>query len=551
MRYASAAVAAFALAESALADSLSNERLQRLSKRANSKTISLSLFQSEQSAYLANISVGTPPQTVTVQIDTGSSDLWVYAKDVQCDDDQGCTGPYYNSAASSTFNSIAPGLFNASYGDGSTANGDYMTETVEIGGVTINNVTMGLAHNAQSDLPFWGIMGIDFPLGEFLVTSSRGNLEYYNLPYWMTAEGLINEPVYSLYLNDIYATSGELLFGGIDTDKYTGTLGIFPVIPQTAETSEGTEGFYNFYEVELTAVGAVDSSGKYTSFNSQGLPTPVILDSGSTDSSLPESMVDDIYNQLGVVTVPNGGSPFAGVPCSFSGSNIVLAFQFGGSGGVLIGVTMDQMVATATPLTHRGVDYCPFGITAGSEDNYILGDSFLRSAYVVFDPGNAQIGLAQAAVNVTKTNVEALSAVASIPTSAAGTLAVSVVGQGTGYGTGGIPGSTIAASATGAVAVSSGRAKITSGSVGSAPTAASGTNLGGGTSIAGIAGLATMAPTGGSGIGGGAAAASSSKAAANLAFGPPSMSSILAVAGSSLVMMMAGLGGAAVIFTGL
>lgn len=32
--------------------------------------------------YLTNISIGNPPQNVTVQVDSGSSDLWVFADQV-------------------------------------------------------------------------------------------------------------------------------------------------------------------------------------------------------------------------------------------------------------------------------------------------------------------------------------------------------------------------------------------------------------------------------------------------------------------------------------
>lgn len=402
----------------------------------------------------------------------------------------------------------------------------------------------------DSELPFWGIMGIDFPAGEFI--GEFGPIEYFNLPYWMTAQGLINEPVYSLYLDDITASTSNLLFGGIDTDKFNAPLTILDVVP---EQSQEGDSLYSFYAVPLTAVGGIDSKGDTSSFT---IPSayastggiPVILDSGSSATTLPETTVADIFDQLGVTNSRQYG---AIIPCSMANSDVTLAFQFGGDSGALIGVSMAEMVTSPAAVTVSGTDYCSFGISAGSEGNYILGDTFLRSAYVVFDPGNAQVGIAQAKPDVSNSADSALAATATVPASI-GTLPVSLVGQGTGFGTGGIPGNTVneAASATETGRATGRPGIITSAGGDVSPTAAA-TGLRGGSSIPGIATVrqthasinAAATPSNAA-----APAASTSKSVAG-AISPPNLAGLFAAAGSSIVVLVAGLGGAAVIFSGL
>lgn len=82
------------------------------------------------------VSIGTPPQSLLLQIDTGSSDTWVEVPEsLLCRArSQPCaiSGTYDNSS-SSTYHYVNS-LFDIQYGDGTAAIGDYATETFHIGG---------------------------------------------------------------------------------------------------------------------------------------------------------------------------------------------------------------------------------------------------------------------------------------------------------------------------------------------------------------------------------------------------------------------------------
>ena len=58
---------------------------------------------------------------------------------------------------SSTYKLSDEGAFQIEYGDNTGANGDYITDTMSIGGATITALEMGLAYNASSATVVMGI----------------------------------------------------------------------------------------------------------------------------------------------------------------------------------------------------------------------------------------------------------------------------------------------------------------------------------------------------------------------------------------------------------
>ena len=147
------------------------------------------------------MTIGTPPQSFQVQLDTGSSDLWVPAvnSDVCSQGQDACSEGAFDPDRSSSFKDIAPNAFSISYQDNSGVTGDYFSDIVGLGNVALKNITMGLATQASRAE---GIMGIGYDADESIVASSPNSI-YPNIVNQLKNEGVTNTLAYSLWLNDL------------------------------------------------------------------------------------------------------------------------------------------------------------------------------------------------------------------------------------------------------------------------------------------------------------------------------------------------------------
>jgi hypothetical protein len=101
-----------------------------------------SVFTEDGFAYYLNISVGTPGQLQTVQLDTGSSDLFVTSSTATYCRVHTCVGGTFNISKSSTSQTVAWDVFNTQFQDGSTDYGDLISDIVQIRDRIITNVTL-------------------------------------------------------------------------------------------------------------------------------------------------------------------------------------------------------------------------------------------------------------------------------------------------------------------------------------------------------------------------------------------------------------------------
>ncbi|KAL8629862.1 hypothetical protein Q9189_004413 [Teloschistes chrysophthalmus] len=306
-------------------------------------------------------------------------------------------------------------LFSIRYGDGSGVNGTFISDTFGFVGITMQNIHMAMAIdgnkvNPENAVGVWGVGFEDAEAGIFRFHASiypsiisemkrNGYIRTQAYSLWLGAfGGSYLRPLFhemSLTLQFVGENFGQIVFGGVDASKYTGPLNLLPVVDPPVP---GTD--IQRLTVQLTSLD-LHQHDNVTELLSEGSVFRTLLDTGSTLSLFPRSVLGQFYLKAGVRfldAVP--GIPY--VDCSLPSTNATFAFGFGGSQGITINVPISEMVLPfAGDLFSDESLACPFGVGPSPLAlTVMLGDTFLRSAYTVVDLENKYIGLAQAATDV-------------------------------------------------------------------------------------------------------------------------------------------------------
>jgi len=310
----------------------------------------------KNSYYALKLGIGTPPQDVYLQIDTGSSDTWV-------------GGQYFTPDLSSTYKENLTDPFSIMYGDGSSASGNYAQDTVSLGddtNLTLRNANFAYSATSKTTPQVCGIG---------LTDNESSNHRYSNLPVQLKEQGHTTATVYAMRLGT-RGSPGQLTFGGLDHSQYDGQLQTVPLVSSSSFT------------VALDSVRL----GNRTIY---GTRQNVLLDSGTTNLIIPADMADAILDgiQPGRKWIPTTGYT---VDCAQVTNDKYFELEFSGA-RILLPFTN---IVSAEYLTQNGEvpthGTCGLGIQTSTGSLVILGDRFLTSAYVVYDLDNREVSLANA-----------------------------------------------------------------------------------------------------------------------------------------------------------
>lgn len=195
----------------------------------------------------------------------------------------------------------------------------------------------------------------------------------------LAKQGLIQSRAFSLDIRGLGSDRGSVTYGGIDTKKFSGPLAKRPIIP-AAQSPDG----YTRYWIYMDGMSITKEDGSELEIFNKPNGQPVLLDSGYTVSTLPGPLFEKILEAFPSAHVESSSGDYL-VDCDIIDSPGKVNFKFG---DVVVDVDYNDFIWQQPDL---GI--CKLGVSQ-DDDFPVLGDTFLRAAYVVFDWDNQNIHVA-------------------------------------------------------------------------------------------------------------------------------------------------------------
>ncbi|MCJ1365578.1 hypothetical protein MMC16_004702 [Acarospora aff. strigata] len=331
--------------------------------------------------YLAPVSIGTPPQTLNLDYDTGSADLWVWSTQLPPAIKRAgaATHKIFDPSKSSTFKNSAGSSWKITYGDQSSASGSVGTDTVVIGGLSVEKQAVELAKNISAQFQQFsgdGLLGLAF--GQINTVTPR--------PVKTPVENMIAQA-------DIPKTQ----------ELFTAKLGSW----RDANEPDQGESFFTFGYIDqatITASGQqiyytpVDSSQGFWQFDSTSATVngktinrrgnTAMADTGTTLALIDDATCQAIYDAIPGATYDNDSQGYIFPTNTTEAKLPVVTLAVGGKQFAI--QKEDLGFVEAKPgFLYGGIQ------SRGNLSFDILGDTFLKAIYAIFDQGNTRFGAVQ------------------------------------------------------------------------------------------------------------------------------------------------------------
>lgn len=296
-------------------------------------------------------------QTLNLDFDTGSSDLWVFSTETK-----GSTSGHTLYKPSSSAKQLSGYTWDISYGDGSGASGNVYADTVVVGGVTATSQAVEAATSIAGSAAD-SFSGSDGLLG--LASSSINTVKPKSqTTFFDTVISSLPAGLFTATLK--HGAPGSYDFGYIDDSKHSGDIVYTPI--------DFSQGFWQFTAGDYSISGSDSGTAVGTA----------IADTGTTLALLPDNVISDYYSNIPSAT---NNQQAGGYTFSCTDTPPDFAINVGGTDFTIAGALIN--------FAPNGDGTCFGGLQSNSGESFsILGDVFLKNVYAVFDEANSQIGFA-------------------------------------------------------------------------------------------------------------------------------------------------------------